>query len=198
DAASLHLACAARPLSCASMDASTLRDAMAAHFPTARQNLERLVRIPSVSFPEFDQSNVRRSAEATAEILETSGLGDVRLLEIDGGNPAVYGALPAPAGAPTVLLYAHHDVQPPGPVELWSSPPLEPTERDGRLFGRGTSDDKCGIVMHAAAIALSGATPPVGVRVIDEGEEESTTEHLPGMIGDHRDLLEADVVVIAD
>ena len=180
------------------MDASTLRDAMAAHVPTARQNLERLVRIPSVSFPEFDQSNVRRSAEATAEILEASGLGEVRLLEIDGGNPAVYGALPAPAGAPTVLLYAHHDVQPPGPAELWSFPPFEPTERDGRLFGRGTSDDKCGIVMHAAAIALSGETPPVGVRVIVEGEEESTTEHLPELIGNHRDLLEADVVVIAD
>ena len=180
------------------MDASTLRDAMAAHFPTARQNLERLVRIPSVSFPEFDQSNVRRSAEATAEILETSGLGDVRLLEIDGGNPAVYGALPAPEGAPTVLLYAHHDVQPPGPEELWSSAPFEPTERDGRLFGRGTSDDKCGIVMHAASIALTEGRPPVGIRVIVEGEEESSTEHLPELIGNNRDLLAADVVVIAD
>ncbi|MFL5767597.1 MAG: M20/M25/M40 family metallo-hydrolase, partial [Actinomycetota bacterium] len=180
------------------MDASTLRDAMHAHFSTARQNLDRLVRIPSVSFPEFDQANVRRSAEDTAEILQASGLGEVRLLEIEGGNPAVYGALPAPEGAPTVLLYAHHDVQPPGPEELWASPPFEPTEREGRLFGRGTSDDKCGIVMHAASTALMEGRPPVGIRVIVEGEEESSTEHLPELIGNNRDLLEADVVVIAD
>src|SRR5438477_516688 len=118
--------------------------------------------------------------------------------EIDGGNPAVYGALPGPEGAPTVLLYAHHDVQPPGPAELWNSPPFEPTERDGRLFGRGTSDDKCGIVMHAAAISLLSGEPPVGIRVIVEGEEESSTEHLPELIGDNRELLEADAVVIAD
>jgi acetylornithine deacetylase/succinyl-diaminopimelate desuccinylase-like protein len=180
------------------MDASTLRDEMAARFPQARENLERLVRIPSVSFPEFDQANVRRSAEATAEILGAAGLGEIRLLELDGGNPAVYGALPGPEGAPTVLLYAHHDVQPPGPEELWSSPPFEPTEREGRLFGRGTSDDKCGIVMHAAAISLLGGEPPVGIRVIVEGEEESSTEHLPELIGNNRELLEADVVVIAD
>src|SRR5437868_2416814 len=172
------------------MDATALGDAMSAYMPEARRNLDRLVRIPSVSFPEHDQAHVRRSAEATAEILEASGLGDVRLIEIDGGNPAVYGELSAPEGRPTVLLYAHHDVQPPGPDDLWSSPPFEPTERDGRLFGRGTSDDKCGIVMHGAAIELMEGAPPVGVRVIVEGEEESTTEHLPQLIGDNREEAE--------
>jgi acetylornithine deacetylase/succinyl-diaminopimelate desuccinylase-like protein len=180
------------------MDTTRLRDAMKQHLPEARRRLERLVRIPSVSFPEHDPANVRRSAEATAEILQAAGLRGVRLIEIEGGNPAVYGEAPAPAGAPRVLLYAHHDVQPPGPEELWTSPPFEPTEREGRLFGRGTSDDKCGIVMHAAAIELFDGSPPVGVRVIVEGEEESTTEHLPELIEGNRHALEADVVVIAD
>jgi acetylornithine deacetylase/succinyl-diaminopimelate desuccinylase-like protein len=180
------------------MESTELRGAVATDMPRSRAELERLVRIPSVSFPEHDPAHVRRSAEATAEILESAGLEGVHLIEIEGGNPAVYGASPAPGEAPTVLLYAHHDVQPPGPAELWTSPPFEPAERDGRLFGRGTSDDKCGIVMHAAAIRAFDGRPPVGLRVIVEGEEESTTEHLPFLIESNRDALEADVVVIAD
>src|SRR5438309_1369756 len=83
------------------MDATALGDAMSAYMPESRRNLDRLVRIPSVSFPEYDQSHVRRSAEATAEILEPAGLRDVRLIEIEGGNPAVYGDIPAAEDAPT-------------------------------------------------------------------------------------------------
>jgi len=124
------------------------------HDDTARirGELERLVRIPSVSFEGFDQATVRASAEATADILRAAGCPEVRLLELGGAAPAVFAHVPGPAGAPTVLLYAHHDVQPPGADELWETPPFEPAERDGRLFGRGTCDDKAGVVVHAAAI----------------------------------------------
>jgi acetylornithine deacetylase/succinyl-diaminopimelate desuccinylase-like protein len=156
------------------------------------------VRIPSVSAASFDASQVRRSAEATAVWLESSGLNGVRLLEIDGAHPAVFGATPGPAGSPTVLLYAHHDVQPPGPDELWESPPFEPTERKGRLFGRGTADDKAGIAVHAAALQAWEGKPPVGVAVFIEGEEEIASQHLPQFLSRYEELLRADAIVLAD
>ena len=96
------------------MDTSELRTRIAAEMPRAVSDLERLVRIPSIGHPGHDPKNVRASAEATAEILRDAGLQDVELIELgDGaGHPAVFGQLPAPEGAPTALLYAHHDVQP--------------------------------------------------------------------------------------
>lgn len=163
-----------------------------------RTDLERLVRIPSVSAAGFDPAEVRRSAEATAEVLERSGLGGVRLLEVDGAHPAVFGQHPPPAGAPTILLYAHHDVQPQGDETDWESPPFEPLERDGRLYGRGTSDDKAGIGMHAAALRAHEGTPPVGVTALIEGEEEIGSEHLTQFFEQYGDLLRADVIVLAD
>jgi acetylornithine deacetylase/succinyl-diaminopimelate desuccinylase-like protein len=141
---------------------------------------------------------MRAGADATAEILRDAGLRDARLLELDGGYPAVFGELPAPDGAPTVLLYAHYDVQPAGPEELWASPPFQPVVRDGRLYGRGSADDKSGIVMHAATVRAFAGAPPVGIKVLIEGEEEATTEHLPQLLGEHRDVLAADVIVVAD
>jgi acetylornithine deacetylase/succinyl-diaminopimelate desuccinylase-like protein len=156
------------------------------------------VRIPSVSAASFDAAQVRRSAEATAVWLESSGLNGVRLLEIDGAHPAVFGVTPGPAGSPTVLLYAHHDVQPPGPDEFWESPPFEPTERRGRLFGRGTADDKAGIAVHAAALQAWEGKPPVGVAVFIEGEEEIASQHLPQFLSRYEELLRADAIVLAD
>ncbi|HXF72919.1 MAG TPA: dipeptidase [Actinomycetota bacterium] len=175
-----------------------LRAAIAAQRDRIRADLERLVRIPSVAFEGFDPAPVRESAEATAEILRDAGLPDVRLIEMPGGHPAVFGAAPAPPGAPTVLLYAHHDVQPAGPEDLWSTPPFEPVERDGRLYGRGAADDKSGVALHAAALRAFEGRPPVGVKVLIEGEEEATTDNLPRLIQGNRDLFRADVVVVAD
>lgn len=175
-----------------------IRAAVDEVLPGVRANLERLVRIPSVSAAGFDPVEVRRSAEATAEILERSGLSGVRLLELEGTHPAVLGEHPAPAGAPTVLLYAHHDVQPQGDEADWESPPFEPIERDGRLYGRGTSDDKAGIAMHDAAMRAHEGTPPVGVTAFIEGEEEIGSTHLTQFLERYGELLRADVIVLAD
>ncbi len=167
-------------------------------FPSLRSRLEALVHIPSVSAPGYDAGEVRRSAEASAHLLRQVGMSEVRLLELNDAHPAVYGEIPGPPGTATVLLYAHHDVQPPGPDDEWTSPAFEPVERDGRLYGRGSSDDKAGIVVHLGAIEAHAGSVPVGVKVFIEGEEEIGSDHLEGFIEEYRDLLAADVIVIAD
>jgi acetylornithine deacetylase/succinyl-diaminopimelate desuccinylase-like protein len=181
------------------MHADELRVAISEGHPRDVEELSNLVRIPSIAFPGYDEKPVRESAEATAETLEAAGYGGVRLIELpDVDHPAVFGEVVGPAGAPTVLLYAHHDIQPEGPVEEWTSPPFEPEVRGGRLYGRGTSDDKCGIILHAASLRAWGGAPPVSVKVLVEGEEESSADHLPFLIDGHKDLLAADIVAVAD
>jgi acetylornithine deacetylase/succinyl-diaminopimelate desuccinylase-like protein len=122
----------------------------------------------------------------------------VRIVRTGGGQPAVIGRRPAPPGAPTVLLYAHHDVQPTGDESQWRTPPFEPTAVDGRLFGRGCADDKAGVLAHVAALRAYGDDLPVGVVVFVEGEEEFGSESLEDLLREHRDCLAADVIVIAD
>jgi len=175
-----------------------LRGAVAALAPQMRADLERLVRIPSVAFEGFDPAPVREAAEATRDILAGAGLGGVRLIELSGGQPAVFGEIAGPPGFPTVLLYAHYDVQPAGPEKLWDAPPFQPVVRDGRLYGRGSADDKSGIAIHAAALRAFEGRPPVTVKVIVEGEEEATTQNLPALVGGNRDRLAADVILVAD
>jgi acetylornithine deacetylase/succinyl-diaminopimelate desuccinylase-like protein len=168
-------------------------------FPGVRGELERLVRIPSVSSAGFDAQEVHRSAAATAGLLTDSGFDDVRVLdEVPDSHSAVYGVARGPAGSGRILLYAHHDVQPPGDLRLWESPPFEPTERDGRLFGRGTADDKAGIAVHAAALRAWAGKPPLDVAVFIEGEEETGSTHLPAFLKRYRRLLRADAIVVAD
>lgn len=167
--------------------------------PVIRADLEELVRIDSVSAAGFDAEPVRRCALTSAGQLEAAGFHGVRLLEQDGAHPAVYGEIPAPGdNAPTVLLYAHYDVQPPGPKALWQHPPFEPVECEGRLYGRGAADDKSGIVIHTGAVRAYEGRPPVGVKVFLEGEEEIGSAHLDGFLAAYRDLLAADAIVVAD
>ncbi|MDQ4007939.1 MAG: dipeptidase [Actinomycetota bacterium] len=175
-----------------------LRDAVQRVLPGVRADLEDLVRIPSVSADPSRHEDVRRSAAATADLLTGAGFPDVQVVSADGGQPAVVARRPAPDGAPTVLLYAHHDVQPTGSRADWSSEPFEPTERDGRLYARGAADDKAGIAAHLAAIRAHDGEPPVGVTVFVEGEEEVGSPTLASFLEGHRDLLAADVIVIAD
>ncbi|MEB4211288.1 dipeptidase [Mycobacterium sp. 94-17] len=165
--------------------------------PSVRRDLEDLVRIESVWADPHRRDEVHRSARAVADLLSQAGFGDVQIVS-EGGAPAVIARHPAPPGAPTVLLYAHHDVQPEGDRSQWVSPPFEPTERDGRLYGRGAADDKAGIATHLAAFRAHGGAPPVGVTVFVEGEEESGSPSLGRLLAAHRDALAADVIVIAD
>ena len=165
--------------------------------PSVRRDLEHLVRIESVWADPARRTEVQRSAEAVAKLSSDAGFPDVQIVS-EGGAPAVIARYPAPAGAPTVLLYAHHDVQPEGEHGQWESPPFEPTERDGRLYGRGTADDKAGIATHLAAFRAHGGRPPVGVTVFVEGEEESGSPSLSRLLAAHKDLLSAEVIVIAD
>jgi len=175
---------------------ATLRDRVSEDMKRIRAELETLVRIPSISHPGHDPSQLQRSAEATAKILRDAGC-QTKIVEIEG-VPAVIGHVAAPAGAPTVLLYAHHDVQPTGGRDLWHSDPFEPIEKNGRLYGRGTSDDKCGVVMHAGALRAHDSRPPVGVTVFVEGEEEWGSPNLAKFLDEYGSELRADAVILAD
>ncbi|WP_297775483.1 dipeptidase [Mycobacterium sp.] len=183
--------------SCDSASARAIEARVREVLPSVRRDLEDLVRIESVWADTGRRSEVHRSAQAVADLLSQAGFGDVQIVS-EGGAPAVIARHPAPPGAPTVLLYAHHDVQPEGDRSQWVSPPFEPTERDGRLYGRGSADDKAGIATHLAAFRAHGGQPPVGVTVFVEGEEESGSPSLGKLLAAHRDTLAADVIVIAD
>jgi acetylornithine deacetylase/succinyl-diaminopimelate desuccinylase-like protein len=182
------------------MDIDELRARVSAELPRLRKDLEDLVRIESVSADPARAPEVRRSAEAVAELFRAEGFDDVDIVSArqDGGAPAVLARKPAPEGRPTVLLYAHHDVQPENDHAEWDSPPFEPTERNGRLYARGAADDKAGIVAHLAAIRALGDDLDVGVTMFIEGEEEVGSDTLPDLLAQHRDYLASDVIVIAD
>jgi len=177
--------------------APKLRERIHEAMPQVRADLGRLVSIPSVSATGWDPEPLRRSADAVAEMLRAAG-AETKILRSSDGHPAVVGYVAAPPGAPTVLLYAHHDVQPPGPETEWGSPAFAPTVRDGRLYGRGSSDDKAGVVAHIAALRAFGGKPPVGVAVFIEGEEEAGSENLRSYLEQEKARLLCDAVVVAD
>ncbi|WP_427869137.1 dipeptidase [Leucobacter luti] len=192
--------------------ASALREIVAEQFEDTLQDLEALVRIPSVSWPAFDPAHVAASAEAIAELVRDTGVFDVvdiRRAPIEGGTelgqPAVVARREPKPGMPTVLLYAHHDVQPPGKEEAWESPAFEPTRRNGRMYGRGAADDKAGVMAHLGAIrALAQAAERegrelgLGIALFIEGEEEWASQSFGNFLRENRELLAADAIIVAD
>lgn len=179
----------------------TLASRVDAGMAASRERLDTLVRIPSISSLPAHEADMIASAEQVAAYFAELGLASrVVSFETDDGQrsrPAVLASRPAAPGKPTILLYAHHDVQPVAP-ESWNTEPFEPTEIDGRLYGRGAADDKVGVTVHLGAIAALGEDTGVGIRVFIEGEEEVGSPTFRPFLEAHRDELEADVIVVAD
>lgn len=187
---------------------SDVRSVVSQAFPQSLNELKDLVRIPSVSWSSFDPNQVARSAQAVSElIVETNLFDDVFILRSkksdseELGQPAVVARRNPAPGMPTVLLYAHHDVQPPGDLSVWESTPFEPVERSGRLYGRGAADDKAGIMAHVTALRLLPElvdNVDLGIVVFIEGEEEFGSPSFENFLSDHHELLASDVIVVAD
>ncbi|WP_138444198.1 M20/M25/M40 family metallo-hydrolase [Sinomonas susongensis] len=184
-----------------------LREQVDADYARTVDELKAMVAVPGIAWPEFDPADLARSAGLVAALAESAGFPHVQILSSEGpdgapGAPAVVArSLPKP-GRPTVLLYAHHDVQPPGDPALWTSGPFAPEVRDGRLWGRGAADDKSGVATHLAAFRslkeVLGDDLGLGLTLFVEGEEESGSVSLESFLAQHGELLESDVVVVAD
>lgn len=186
-------------------------DRVALGMPATVSRLANHVRIPSVSWDQFDRDHVRASAEFTRELLENTELFEsvtVHEYEIPAGGqgqPGVIAHRPPQPGYPTVMLYAHHDVQPPGDPSLWETPAYEPTVIGDRLYGRGASDDKAGVILHVAALealrdVLAAHELPfgLGISMFIEGEEEWGSETFPVFLSEHADVLDSDYIIVAD
>jgi acetylornithine deacetylase/succinyl-diaminopimelate desuccinylase-like protein len=188
---------------------AALTDAVQSGFPNSVADLSKLVRIESVSWDGFDPAAVLQSAEAVKQLVDGLGVFEsviVSRAEIGStgalGQPAVLATRAARNGRPTILLYAHHDVQPPGNDADWESKPFEPTVRGDRLYGRGAADDKAGVMAHIAAIraliAVEGPEFEVGLALFIEGEEEFGSRSFENFLAKHQRELAADVIVVAD
>lgn len=189
-------------------DHQNLQETVEKNFPAVLGHLGDLVRIPSVSWDGFDPEQVQSSAEAVAALMRSLGIFDqVRIESVPDeegvqGQPAVLALRAAKDGRPTVLLYAHHDVQPPGDNEKWDTPPFEPTVRNGRIYGRGASDDKAGIMTHFAALQALAETAgdklQLGLAVFIEGEEEFGSKSFKNFLKTFQSELSSDVIIVAD
>ncbi|MET9732160.1 dipeptidase [Streptomyces sp. NPDC006458] len=183
------------------MSSNPVAETVAALMPRAKAELAELVAFKSVAdFDQFPKSESEGAARWVADALSAEGFEDVALLDTPDGTQSVYGFLPGPEGARTVLLYAHYDVQPPLDETRWSTPPFELTERDGRWYGRGAADCKGGVIMHLLALRALKANGgiPVHVKFIAEGSEEMGTGGLQRYAEAHPELLTADTIVIGD
>ena len=185
-----------------------IRKEISERMPTAIETLKELVRIPSVSWDGFDPERVKETAQNIAARLERTGLFQtVKIVSEpwavgDGqGQPAVLARREPKPGYPTVMLYAHHDVQPPGETVAWDGEPFEPEIRDGRMYGRGAADDKAGVVVHLTALETLKDTltdPNIGIVMFIEGEEEYGSKSFPEILSRHRELLQSDIIIVAD
>jgi acetylornithine deacetylase/succinyl-diaminopimelate desuccinylase-like protein len=176
------------------MDEQTLREAVRADEARIRSDLERLVALPSIAFDGFPRAPLDEAADLVADLLRDAGAPSVRMVDVPGEAPSVLAEWP---GSPTVLLYAHYDVQP-APADGWKSDPFDPVLRDGRVFGRGASDDKSGVAAHIAALRAWDGKPPVGVKILIEGSEENGRQRLLEVVDTDPDLMRADAMVICD
>jgi acetylornithine deacetylase/succinyl-diaminopimelate desuccinylase-like protein len=149
-----------------------VRDRVEGLMPGLKADLIRLAGIPSVTFPDFPTTPVLEAHDLIAELLRDAGVESVDTLSLPGIAPIVMGEIPAPEGAPTVLLYARYNVEPAGDERLWNTPPFEPTEREGAIHGRGVADDKAYLIGHIGALRAFEGRPPVGIRIVFEGQEE--------------------------
>ena len=177
------------------LDVAATKARVAALMPEAIADLKRLVGLASVAGPGFPAGPVYAMAEAVRDLFTRAGLADVQLMDVGGGYPTVYADVPGPVGSPTVLLYGHYDVQPATMDQGWTTDPWTLTKQGGRLFGRGASDDKGGVLIHALTVRLFRGRPPVGLKLVIEGEEE-TFSHLEAFVEQHPDLFQADVMVL--
>jgi acetylornithine deacetylase/succinyl-diaminopimelate desuccinylase-like protein len=180
------------------MESSEIKTRVAAMMPELVGTLERLVSIPSVAFPGYPDEPVRRMLDETLRLVRDVGFADARLMDVPTGYPPIYGEIPGPEGSPTVVLYAHVDVQP-APVEQgWTSDPWTPTRKaDGRIYGRGASDDKSGVVAHLGTMRIFDGRPPCTVKLILESMEE-TESNLEAFVEAHPELFACDAFIIAD
>jgi len=173
-----------------------IRSRAKALMPELTEDLKDLVSHASCSFPGYPEEPVTDMRRASMALLERHG-ADIRELDLGKGKPAIYGDMPGPEGSPTVLLYAHYDVQP-APIEAgWDTDPWTAEIRDGRLYGRGAADDKSGVIIHAGTLGVFEGELPVNLRILIEGEEE-TVSHIGPYVDAHPDLFRADTYVIAD
>ncbi|MCU1645100.1 MAG: family metallo-hydrolase [Nocardia sp.] len=172
---------------------STVGDLM----PELKDLLKQLVAIPSIAFPDYPEENVQRAHDLIADELRKSGVGDIQVLNLPDTSPVIYGRIPPPPGAPTVLLYGHYDVQPSGDESLWNTPPFTPTEKEGAIYGRGAADCKSNVVAHIGALRAYGGKPPVGITLVIEGQEEfgSGFDDYPA---EKPELFQADALLICD
>jgi acetylornithine deacetylase/succinyl-diaminopimelate desuccinylase-like protein len=178
----------------------TVIDFINTHRDRYVEELKHYLAIPSISALPQHAADVRRCAEWTGDQMRSVGLENVKLIDTPG-NPVVYGDWLGAPGAPTILFYGHYDVQPVDPLNLWESPPFEPTVRDGEIYARGAADDKGQVFMHFKAVEAhlkQGGRLPVNMKFILEGEEEVGSKHLDPFVHDHRQDLSANVVVISD
>ena len=184
----------------AQVDSAALSAKVASSMPQLKAELARLVAIPSISalgFPEQTRPALLEAHDAVVELLRDAGVEKIDMLELPDTAPVVIGEIPAPAGAPTVLLYGHYDVVPVGDEAKWESPPFEATERDGAIYGRGAADSKSNILMHVGALRAWDGKPPVGIKIVIEGQEE-TGSAFTTFPPSQPDLFAADAMVIGD
>lgn len=167
--------------------------------PRAKSDLARMVSFKSVyDAQQFPPEECQRMVDYLLEAFTDAGLSDVRGYETPDGSQAVCGHKPGPPGAPTVLLYFHHDVQPPLDETAWETPVWELTEKSGRWYGRGAADCKGNIATHLTALRALGDDLPVGIKIVGEGSEEQGTGGLEAFVPEHADLLRADAILICD